>query len=184
MAQGGSKVIDLGDPNLQKRPEVPAIPRDALSGPAPKLPQSPRRRRDGQLDGQPRLTVIPAPCPSLCPEPFWGRVPDKRKEAQSFRTGEVAVSPESSLSGCQAHQRFIPAPSRGLACRELHLLIFTFGLLGPIKEGEDSGGENHLEPREQPGRPWPAQTDLGFQGRPANPPPRKGTAALRHKMLS
>lgn len=64
------------------------------------------------------------------------------------------------------------------------IYLFMFGLLGPIKEGEDSGGENHLEPREQPGRPRPAQTDLGFQGRPASPPPRtaaqrKGTAAAQ-----
>lgn len=46
-----------------------------------------------------------------------------------------------------------------------------FSLLGPIKEGENFGEENHLEPREQPDRPSAAQADLSFQGQLAGPPP-------------
>lgn len=97
------------------------------------------------------------------------------EEAQSFRMGQmtvlVAVSPESSLwlpSVTADPSQHRPEDWRTGIC--VH--VFMFGLLGPIKEGENFRAENHLEPREQPDRPAPAQTDPGFQRRPASPPPR------------
>ena len=33
------------------------------------------------------------------------------------------------------------------------MYLFVFGLLGPITKGENSGGENHLDPKKQPDRP-------------------------------